>query len=109
MTNTDTPEASGTARKAPSVSSSGDTSRIIDRASPTPSAWQPIETAPKDESTFLIAQFLKPRNPIFLSQWIFALACWRLDGKSVPRWDVLAGGHFDGATHWMPLPEAPKP
>ncbi len=71
--------------------------------------WYPIETAPKDGGTFIIACFAKYRNPVAYGHWQYALAHWRLDGKSVPRWMVTNMGKFEHATHWMPFPPPPKP
>lgn len=62
--------------------------------------WQPIETAPKDESPVLLACADWPHSVIL--------------GKAVP---VKVGGYTDGRwwihgaswepTHWMPLPPPP--
>ena len=59
-------------------------------------AWQPIETAPKDE---VVLAWIEYRD----------LSCAR-----VGSFDLAGGFHIDGnarctdcATHWMPLPEAP--
>lgn len=71
------------------------------------SDWLPIESAPKDGSTFIITCRVGENNPRLHKYWQFALAFWRLDGVTVPRWRVSDGGNFDAATHWMPLPAAP--
>lgn len=68
------------------------------------SAWQPIASAPRDGTWFLLS--LAPEvphrsivigrfrvNTIFGATWDFE------DGHSVP---------LEGATHWMPLPEPPQ-
>jgi len=60
------------------------------------SGWQPIETAPTDETEILGVD----RHKCYRVVWVW----WWEDGK--PVW-------FDGdcqmdPTHWMPLPEPPK-
>lgn len=67
------------------------------------SAWQPIETAPKDRGSILV--WCPERKNIY------TVVLWR--GKYVPH----AWAHFGGIggelmeepTRWMPLPEPPKP
>ena len=57
--------------------------------------WQPIETGPRDGTVVLCW----PRDTEH------ATARWDFD-----RWAILCcgQGHYD-ITHWMPLPEGPKP
>lgn len=58
--------------------------------------WQPIETAPKDQSEILILQWKR----IHHAQW---------GGDFHKTWIGVGGtGFFDYATHWMPLPEPPN-
>jgi hypothetical protein len=57
--------------------------------------WQPIETAPKDESHVLIYE----RQEITIGWWIEACQAWAT---------VEAGAStINSPTHWMPLPVAP--
>lgn len=59
------------------------------------SAWQPIESAPKDGSEILTFRQAK----------LMAVAIWFPDLR---RWCVSDGGDIVGVTHWMPLPEPPE-
>lgn len=71
------------------------------------SEWQPIETAPKDGSPILIWQ------PGGVTQYTWYTDCW------ICRWEdryqcwTEAGGELyseaRSPTHWMPLPDPPKP
>lgn len=91
--------------------------RLIEWARATPPAWQPIETAPRDGSTFLC--------------WVSAVLYGETDEGQQYQEDVSQadfcqwqsfeeapdGGWFEpccgqigdsqGVTHWMPLPAAP--
>jgi hypothetical protein len=69
------------------------------------SAWQPIETAPKNGGAILV--------------WVASIervfcAVWRED-EEYPwsgGWAIFGGDHrqfLRKATHWMPLPEPPEP
>jgi len=73
---------------------------FVEAASPppaTPQEWQPIETAPKDGTSFLAAS---PASSVFLGHWANGL----VDGAS---WTDDGGYESRHATHWMPLPAAP--
>jgi hypothetical protein len=59
--------------------------------------WQPIETAPKDDGTKILAWFDEAEQIIIL--WWFN-EMWRFQGSHVPP--------LPAPTHWMPLPEPPK-
>lgn len=69
------------------------------------SAWQPIESAPRDGFPFL--------------GWCFAeyVICWWVSGKNGEGWTVgweTASGYdvgwtFVHPTLWAPLPPAPEP
>jgi hypothetical protein len=61
-------------------------------------AWQPIETAPKDEAPVLLAcEFDGPGDwRIKLGGWSFERAAWHIFGAS---WKP---------SHWMPLPKPPQ-
>jgi hypothetical protein len=72
---------------------------------PAPSAWQPIETAPKD-GTFIHVWF--PDNGDGPPSQ--CLTCsWKLlpeSGLTKGAWFAQSGGRafrMDGATHWMPI------
>lgn len=58
--------------------------------------WQPIETAPKDATRFLACADASYILPIY---WRNDQG-WARDAYS-PLWENI--------THWMPLPQAPKP
>lgn len=61
------------------------------------SEWQPIETAPKDETPVLL--WANTRRDREYSHWIGAF-----DGEN---WRDEVEGHFLQPTHWMPLPDPP--
>ncbi len=59
--------------------------------------WQPIETAPKDESRILLYR-TGWAEAIAVGWWSNANVCW----MSIPgTWEWKA-------THWMPLPDPPE-
>lgn len=69
------------------------------------SEWQPIETAPRDETDILIARF-KPgmwsRPPV--------VAGWYERGTDEPGWygyDEPERQNISDPTHWMPIPPPP--
>jgi hypothetical protein len=62
-------------------------------------AWQPIETAPKDQRILLLAD-----GDVYLGEW----NAYRSTPQFEPElWEgpVFDDGHF---THWMPLPDPPQ-
>ena len=61
------------------------------------SEWQPIETAPKNETLLILAVEWLPGD------WRIKMGGWRLD-KS--EWNVFGASWIP--THWMPAPEPPK-
>jgi hypothetical protein len=66
-------------------------------------AWQPIETAPKDGSVLLVCEVGLD------SSMTYAVAFWGAQQDGVETWfglDLLPLGY--SLTHWMPLPEPPK-
>ena len=63
------------------------------------SAWQPIETAPKDGSDILV--FLDGNGEDFSR---IAVVYWRNAGFREFAWDC----QIHTPTHWQPLPEPPK-
>ena len=62
------------------------------------SEWQPIETAPKDETSLLL--FLPGKG--IIEGWYFSSPKEIDDG-----WETIIGS-IGEPTHWMPLPEPPK-
>ena len=64
--------------------------------------WQPIETAPKDGRTILLAGgFLSDGRPSVRTGY------WH-DGKRLKAWfDTALGRCAMKPTHWMPLPDPP--
>lgn len=72
--------------------------------------WQPIETAPKDGTLVLLYE---PDNDeelidarIFVGLWNDARDA-KFYGTAWECAEYSAFNHYP--THWMPLPEAPKP
>ena len=73
--------------------------------------WQPIETAPKDGSVFLIVD-MKSSRPMAYA------ACWWPERDDLYPWAIFEGVNTDGGlnsysrkyppTHWMPMPEPPS-
>ena len=61
--------------------------------------WQPIETAPKDGSTILIATHSYEGGVM--------MAAWASDVPTPAFVDEVGDSYFD-ATHWMPLPAPPR-
>lgn len=64
------------------------------------SKWQPIDTAPRDETDILVATVH--------GQYV---VCWFSDSDG-GEWYVQSGGgdcqpFYEHPTHWMPLPENP--
>ncbi len=60
--------------------------------------WQPIETSPRDGTRILA----------YRPNWneSQAVVFWNLDFAD---WEICYDTVFHDFTHWMPLPEAPKP
>jgi len=73
--------------------------------------WQPIETAPRDGTRILLYRPLAEKTHDYIIDIKRGIprneGCWK---ETVP--DGMDGANYtDGyckATHWMPLPEAPK-
>jgi hypothetical protein len=70
------------------------------------STWQPIETAPKDESDIIVCRSGKEVIATF------NIVYWNdtdLGSRTHPWCFVDGGGayHRDWPTHWMPLPPPP--
>ena len=69
------------------------------------SEWQPIETAPKDGTEVFLWTEEKPN--IVVAYWdTYEGSGWWRFSESVLS-DIA--GEVENATHWMPLPEPPKP
>lgn len=84
------------------------------------SAWQPIETAPKDGTLILVCRVGEDIGcgPVEVTSW-YKIEDWQWE--KVPGDDpdlyrkVHKGTYHEGwnnnghrATHWMPLPEPPE-
>lgn len=73
-------------------------------------AWQPIETAPKDETEILILC----RNMVYIVRW--SEECEHGSLEKYPGWQLFVcddgyysiGFKYEEPTHWMPLPATPK-
>ena len=62
------------------------------------SKWQPIETAPKDGTRFLVYWL----GRVDIARWNIEYKDWQMS----PNEDFLFGD--DKITHWIPLPEPPQ-
>ena len=65
------------------------------------SAWQPIETAPKD-GTRILAYGLERKR-----YWIVDVVRWHQPGNPVHDGFWIGTHYTIKPTHWMPLPEPP--
>lgn len=76
--------------------------KVSSSSQPTPpaSAWQQIETAPRDGTRVLVFGYDDPRWQLGP---IVARTLDRFDG-----WYSLPGKHHVKPTHWMPLPPSPE-
>lgn len=73
--------------------------------------WQPIETAPKDGTAILLCD--EESGKWDNQQWSSCVVGW-WDTDDEPEWrdngDMGCNGQCEyEPTHWMPLPEPPKP
>ena len=77
------------------------------RLNPVPDGWQPIETAPEDGTPVLLAWkcTMKPfvYNNSKMPDWQMEIRPYCLHGSGGAR------SYHGEATHWQPLPLAPKP
>lgn len=68
-------------------------------------SWQPIETAPRDDTEFLGGRFVQGEEPSYRVVYYF------IDDRDPDfPWVVSDGDgahHKDFLTHWMPLPPPP--
>jgi len=72
------------------------------------SEWQPIETAPKMKVLLLWAATDIAYNGVILN-WKMATGSWS-SGHEAWIWDGrLLASYEVQPTHWMPLPEPPRP
>lgn len=65
---------------------------------PTKSAWQPIETAPKDRFVLIYDPNV---NSVHVAMWTQEVEDWVPEG-----WDMYSD--TVDASHWMPIPEPPN-
>src|SRR4051812_17561165 len=80
-----------------------------------PCAWQPIETAPRDGTWFVIMRADEPDSyeagcfdPHYWDEYVPAGGgLYRKERKQVGDWRGFS--NFHRATHWAPLPEPPAP
>ncbi len=68
--------------------------------------WQEIETAPKDETTFLAAIAVY-NNVTNRTTWEYALIFYD-EGQFQFFNDADTGWYAEDYTHWMPLPDPPS-
>lgn len=82
--------------------------------------WQPIETAPRDGTWFLICRAdegpssyeVGRYDPLLHDTYVLhdtcdGVALYRKTRETIYDWGGF--NNFGRATHWMPLPEPPKP
>jgi hypothetical protein len=74
------------------------------------SEWQDIETAPRDGTSVDLwvsapPQMISTGAGRVTDCWFFSGKWWRYDGQG----DEYCRSEVANATHWMPLPEHPKP
>lgn len=71
--------------------------------------WQPIETAPKDESRILL---IRIGFQVCIGYWLTKYSKWATtdpeDYPDVETWEAEELGSRYHPTHWMPLPEPPS-
>ncbi len=67
--------------------------------------WQPIETAPKEGTTFLAYEFVAPFENNNGGDYIHMCYWWDGDNLNSSRW---TGSFANPPSHWMPLPAAPE-
>lgn len=69
--------------------------------------WQPIETAPRDGTSIIICLDVAAPVPAFDNDVMSRVVL----GDFTHKGNLLVGPYGERrlATHWMPLPEPPKP
>lgn len=72
--------------------------------------WRPIESAPKDGTTIIIANIDSARLVRFIevAHWCRVDDCVYVDADPYIGW-LYDGQHDEEPTHWMSLPAAPHP
>ena len=65
--------------------------------------WQPIETAPKDNSAILVYVPMETIKLMATAFWDTVANEWRVAWTGISNKPVKVGN----PTHWMPLPERP--
>lgn len=64
--------------------------------------WQPIETAPKDETVLV---WVPSEGRIFAAEWVsYPFPHWQPEYSEV----FMLYEEEERATHWMPLPKPPQ-
>jgi hypothetical protein len=79
-----------------------------------PSAWQPIETAPRDGERIVLAKYdwahglsaFGPSDVQIYGLWWMTVGYW--SDKWLNWNDGIEPSGLASPTHWMPLPEPPK-
>jgi hypothetical protein len=69
--------------------------------------WQPIETAPTDGTIILLSFYYL--NGVHPNKSFVAMTEWE---KAINGYKILSNLEKDGTlkiSHWMPIPESPKP
>jgi hypothetical protein len=78
------------------------------RAIPVPEAWQPIETAPKDNTPHIRGLWVYARGTRLALYWDAVAGYTTDDGQFVTLSADDTGWDADDYTHWMPMPAPPK-
>ena len=91
-------ETRGSVESAMRDAQSHHEARILSALEPAPvRGWQPIETAPKDETDILIATN-NYAGGVVMAYW----------GPMAEAFIDMDGDTYENATHWMPLPTPPE-
>jgi len=73
--------------------------RVHEQEAVLPSQWQPIETAPKDGTDVLIAEY----GDVAIAHWDrFGRGRWLGPRDNYGQCEIMQ------PTHWLPLPEPPQ-
>lgn len=74
-------------------------------ASPAPTGWMPIESAPRDGTPILVSGLWCGIGP----ERHYAVVVWDYETSGGPEWRSCGDLReaFGYLTHWMPLPSAP--
>ena len=72
--------------------------RYLEQQSALPDGWQPIETAPRSKTMYVVIG-VWPEYPRYVTD---PYCVWWDDAEGFVRWP-----HEHQPTHWMPLPAAP--